>query len=206
MPPGRSRGCCWEQRLGDASIDFAHPRRAPDRAAHTRQRVLLAAAVVVFAAVGAAIVGNVKLRQLAEEYEGLREQASDLAPKSHRFTRDVFKLKHLEHWENAGAGWLEHALYLQGVAPPPAELVLDGWSGTLNFTGVDYDKRAPAEKRWSAPWTATIILAGEATGPGHGRSLPRRPGGGPDLHRGHRRIGRRRWPPSPGGLHLPAAQ
>lgn len=59
--------------------------------------------------------------------------------------------------------WLGHLLHLGTVSPPPDQLVLDSWTGVLNFRGVLFDGKQKASKRkWQTPMPIKIVLDGEA--------------------------------------------
>lgn len=140
-------------------IDFANPRRAPDLAARKRQRVLLAAGVGIVVILGAFTAIRLNLTSLEDRAHSLEQQKKDQQADFARAWRERYRLEHLRLWESANVDWLDHALYLASVAPPPDALVLDSWTATLDFPGVSYDRQ---KNTWSAPMTLSIVLDGEA--------------------------------------------
>ncbi|MHC4948895.1 MAG: hypothetical protein ACYTG1_11630 [Planctomycetota bacterium] len=152
-------GLLLEPILGVRSIDLAAPRRAPDRGAHRRRRAIVAAGLAVLALLGAWTVANLHLGRMQAELAGLRAAAARLEPEYVRHARDGYRLVHLQRWEGAGVSWLAHADHLATLSPPPRGVVLDSFTGSLRFDGVDYDR---SERRWSAPAGITIVLDGEA--------------------------------------------
>jgi hypothetical protein len=152
-------GLLLEEESKGEHIDFLHPRKAPDLGARTRQRRLLAAAAIV-------IIGGAAYTFMRQDLQSLGARAQSLAQKSRngdadfaRQTRDGYRLTHLQQWQSVHVDWLDHAMFLAKVAPPPEQIVLDSWTGTLDFAGVQYDAR---RNRWSADHQATIVIEGEA--------------------------------------------
>ena len=152
-------GLLMEPALGRPMIDFAKPRRAPDVGAKKRQRRLVIAGVAVVGLLAAWTTARRQLnnleRQATELTAAQRAQLPDVA----RYWRDQYKLQHLKTWEASRVDWLDHARYLTSIAPSPDRLVLDSWSGDMDFGGVRYDK---STGRWSADQQLTIVLDGEA--------------------------------------------
>ena len=163
-PPDLSRvwplvGLLLESESSAERIDFLHPRKTPDVGARTRQRRLLAAAAAV-------VIGGVAFTLMRNDLQSLQGRANALVSKNKsddavyaRSFRDAYKLAHIEQWQSVHVDWLDHAMFLAKVAPPPEQIVLDSWTGTLEFRGVNYERRS---NRWSADHQATIVIDGEA--------------------------------------------
>lgn len=152
-------GLLLEEESRGERIDFLHPRKAPDVGARARQRRLLAAAAVV-------IIGGAAFTFMRQDLQSLRARAQSLVKQRDqggsayaRAFRDTYKLEHLKQWSGVHVDWLDHAMFLAQVAPPPTQIVLDSWSGTLNFPGVTFD---PKSFKWGAEHQATIVIDGEA--------------------------------------------
>ena len=156
-------GLLLEPTLGVQSIDFAKPRKAPDLAARKRQRVLAVAGVLFIGIFAAWTIGSSKLQALETKSADLTAQYSKMLPGRNRFKRDVYKTQHIKHWQEANVDWLEHLLHLGTVSPPPDQLVLDSWTGVLNFRGVLFDgKQKATSRKWQTPMPIKIVLDGEA--------------------------------------------
>ncbi len=156
-------GLLLEPTLGVQSIDFAKPRKAPNLAARKRQRVLAVVGVLFIAAFAAWTIGSSKLQTLETKSDNLAAQYRDMLDGRNRFKRDVLKSQHLKHWQEVDVDWLEHLLHLGTVVPPSDQLVLDSWTGTLNFRGVSYDgRRETSKQKWQTPMPIKIVLDGEA--------------------------------------------
>lgn len=156
-------GLLLEPTLGVQSIDFARPRKAPDLAARKRQRVLAVVGVLFIGIFAAWTIGKTRLQTLQRLEATLAEQCRDLLPQRQRFKRDELKLQHLKHWQEAHVDWLDHLVHLGAVAGSSDQLVLDSWTGTLDFRGVTYNQDKKTENpRWHTPMPIKIVLDGEA--------------------------------------------
>ena len=156
-------GLLLEPTLDVQSIDFAKPRKAPDLAARKRQRVLAAVGVLFIGIFAAWTIGKTRLQTLERLEATLAEQCQDLLPQRQRFKRDELKLQHLRHWQEAHVDWLDHLVHLGAVAGSSDQLVLDSWTGILDFRGVTYDQGKKTKKpRWYTPMPIKIVLDGEA--------------------------------------------
>jgi len=104
------------------------------------------------------------LRNLQSRAKSLQTQRDQHSNEFKRDWRNQLKLEHLQQWWAVHVDWLEHAKFLAQVAPPPEEIVLDSWSGTLDFRGVGFDSRKfeVGKQPWSAPHQTTIVIEGEA--------------------------------------------
>ncbi|MCH7846976.1 MAG: pilus assembly protein PilM [Planctomycetes bacterium] len=156
-------GLLLEPTLGVQSIDFTKPRKAPDLAARKRQRVLAVAGVLFIGTFAAWTIGSTRLQTLERLEATLAEQCRDMLPQRQRFKRDELKLQHLRLWQEAHVDWLDHLVHLGAVAPSSDQLVLDSWTGMLDFRGVTYDQGKKTKKpRWYTPMPIKIVLDGEA--------------------------------------------
>jgi hypothetical protein len=156
-------GLLLESGHGGQTIDFAHPRKAPDLAAQRRKRMLFAAGAILVLLFGLWTFANRDLQKLESELERMQSLRGDLLPEFHRNRRDAAKLRHIEHWEAVQINWLDHLAQLAAMAPMddlhPPPIVLDSWRGQQRFTGVEFSRRS---REWSAPMQVSITLGGEA--------------------------------------------
>ena len=152
-------GLLLGSNLNLASINFIKPRKAPDVAARKRQIVLACLGTIIIILFGGWTLARMSIAPLEDKLEDLKHANANLAPEYRRYGRDLYKLEHLKRWESARVNWLEHARTLAALSPASDRVVLDKWTGTLNFRGVQYDHKADV---WSAPREISIILDGEA--------------------------------------------
>ena len=152
-------GLLLELAMQKDLIDFNRPRQAPDLAARTRIRRMLAAAAVLLGVGILWTFARMDLQNLRHSAEMLADRQSSEVKDFARHWRDKYKLEHLKKWESIGVDWLQHASYLTTIAPAPGQVVLDEWNGSLQTSGVRYDKKSD---KWSADEEMTIVLDGEA--------------------------------------------
>jgi Tfp pilus assembly PilM family ATPase len=152
-------GLLLEPSLGGAAIDFAHPRRPVDRTSRRRRLAALAAGLVIVLALAALTAARREMSGLRRELASHRADLAAVAPVLGRYQRDTYTLAHLRRLEAVDESWLDHLLALQAITPAPPKAVLDGWTGALEFRGVEFD---PKRKAWSAPREITIVIEGEA--------------------------------------------
>ncbi len=152
-------GILLEPALGGDTIDFAHPRRPVDRVAQARKYGLMVAGLLVVIVLGIWTTGRRTVTNLESRLSVASERSRELRPLAQRYQRDTFLLAHLNRWTSADVRWLDHVHSLHRIAPPPSEVVLDSWVGTLDFRGVRY---AGKTKAWSSPASLAIVVDGEA--------------------------------------------
>ncbi len=145
--------------LGCELIDFLHPRKAPDVASRRRQLIYGVVGLAVIAVLAGITWARFDLADRRQELESLRGRKSMLLPGYLRYGRDRYKLTHLQQWESADANWLEHLRHIATMAPSSDQVVLDSWTGTLNFSGVKFDRKT---RQFAAPKEIRIVVEGEA--------------------------------------------
>jgi Tfp pilus assembly PilM family ATPase len=151
-------GLLLESAQERPSIDLAHPRQPPDLGARGRQLTMAGLGFMAVVLAGLFMMKTVKLGQLEGTRTSLAGQYQSLLPQRFRYKRDALKLEHLRRWQTAEVDWLEHLRQLETLLPPAGELVLDDWGGSLEYSGVKWDRRTG----WSAPKTIRITVEGEA--------------------------------------------
>ncbi len=154
-------GLLLGSNLQHATIDFMQPRKAPDVGARKRQVALALAGLFIIIAFGGWTMARRVLGPLELRLDNQKSISLDLAPKYRRYGRDKYKLEHLAQWESTKVDWLEHAAALVELLPGPESIVIDEFTGTLNFRGVTFDHKT---KQWSADRDIVIVLDGEAAG------------------------------------------
>ena len=158
-------GACWSlvglalERSGlEESINLAAPRRAPDRAARRRMRLLAAAGVLIVAGLLGWTMGSFGRERARTEVEALTAEATAKLPSHFRYRRDALKLEHLRSWESASPEWLEELRFIHEFAPDSTKVVLDSVQASLEASDVQYDR----SKRWKIAADLKLSLTGEA--------------------------------------------
>lgn len=155
-------GLLLEPIINADTIDFNHPRKAPDRAAERRRLVMLAAVFALIVLAGGFVLAKQRLRGLESELRTVNAEVNKLLPTFYEYEREFWRMQHLDQWSRAKVNWLDHLTFLEARLADPTQLVLNEWSGSLRFNGVQYNRRAKEGERWSTPREITITLSGEA--------------------------------------------
>jgi Tfp pilus assembly PilM family ATPase len=154
-------GLLVEGVLGRPGLDFANPRKLPDRAAAVRQRVL-AAALVAIAVGGVGYVGaNKKLGHMQEELKVLQAKESDLRKQADQYYVLHAKINHIEQWEQAKVDWLGHIRELSDQLPDPHDAVVGELTGRM-MGGAVYDPKGKSYP--GGEWTAREQAVFEVSG------------------------------------------
>ncbi len=156
-------GLLSERLLAPPTLDFAHPRRAPDLGARRRQLVLLGvlAGVVV---VGTGIVlGAVNLGALRSNARDTAQDRARLEEQYRDFLLADARLKHVENWRAAEPDWLAHIGWLSDAMPDPRQAQLDALSGNLGASVRFATKDGSyVGGEWSLDGGTTFTLQGRA--------------------------------------------
>jgi hypothetical protein len=124
-------GLVGEEMLAEATLNFASPRKAPDRAAARRQVALLAAfGAIVVVGTGIVLAKN-RLRSLDNDAAVAHTKRLELAGEYGEFIKTEARLRHIEQWEKSGVDWVAHAAWLSDLMPDPRRARLDSLSGQL---------------------------------------------------------------------------
>jgi hypothetical protein len=154
-------GLIGEAMLAKPTLDFAHPRKAPDRAAQRRQRILLAALVLLGVGGGGWLFATMELGRLDGQLQLAREQGTDLRREQQAYLREQAQLGHLLAWRRAGVDWIAHAGWISEQMPDPQQARLDNLVGRLGST-VSFTPRAGGydASGWKVEQAATLTISG----------------------------------------------
>jgi hypothetical protein len=148
---------------GPHRIDWQNPQKAVDRAAPARQRVMLAAFVLI-AMVGTSwVLGNNKTTQL-DGAISTASQARDKARDAYlAYLVDQARLKHETQWTRARVDWAAHLDSLIATLPPPGDVLLNEISGRsesrVTFRTGD---RSTLPGTWGVEHAVRLDLSGTA--------------------------------------------
>jgi hypothetical protein len=155
-------GLLVEEMLGRPGLDFANPRKLPDKAAAVRQKAL-AAAFVALAIVGFGYVGAKKsLGRMNEQLQTLQAREADLRKQADQYLILHAKVNHIEQWEQAKVDWLGHVRELSDQLPDPHDAVVDELTGRMSGIAVyDPKGRTYPGGQWSANEQAVFEVSGK---------------------------------------------
>jgi hypothetical protein len=154
-------GLLHELAMDQPAIDFAHPRRAPDRRAATRQKSLLAVlAAIVLLGTGWA-VATIQLGRLESTLERLRKQESSLRSDLDSFLIEHARVNHMETWMNARVDWLAHLETLNRQLPDPRQSLMDEVTGSFQAGVTFAPKGAYPTGAWVCEPSAKLVIGGK---------------------------------------------
>lgn len=127
-------GLLVEVSLGLETIDFANPRRAPDRAARQRSLVLAAVTGAVVIGGGAYVASNQSLGAMRQQLAQLREKESELRQQRTAMLVKHARVNNLEQWGGGGGvDWISHFGEIVTVLPDSKDAQLNEMTGKASF-------------------------------------------------------------------------
>ncbi len=125
-------GILHEIATDQPAIDFAHPRRAPDRRAATRQKSLLGVLGAIVLLGSGWAIATIQLGSLRSQLDKLQSQESTLRSDLDKFLIDHARLNHMETWSGSRVDWLAHLETINRQLPDPRQSLLDEVTGTYS--------------------------------------------------------------------------
>lgn len=156
-------GLVAEPVIGRPTLDFLHPRKAPDLAAVRRQRVLLGglAAILVFG--GGYTAMELSLAAKEQELESLKEAWARQSDDYAKYVLAKAKVEHIERWAANHVDWAAHLRLLNDQLPDPRVAQLDELAGR-SIDVVEYQAKSSrdpySESAWTSRLQAMFTLAG----------------------------------------------
>lgn len=156
-------GLLLRAALDEPALNFAAPRKPPDRSAIRRQAVLAG----LF---GAVVLGGVAWVLATREIDAIKARHSlvmgeGVALKERYDERlvEIATLRHMEAWARPRVDWLAHLTAIEGVTADPPAIVLGGVSGRLEAGVAVKPKSDLADPgSWADTQRATLRLSGQA--------------------------------------------
>jgi hypothetical protein len=154
-------GLLVESVLGRPGLDFANPRKLPDRAAAVRQKALVAAFVAIAVGGIGYVAANKKLGHMQEDLRILQAKESDLRKQADQYYVLHAQINHIEQWEQAKVDWLGHIRELSDQLPDPHDAVVAELTGRM-IGGAVYDPKGKSYPggEWSAREQAVFEVSG----------------------------------------------
>lgn len=119
-------------------LDFANPRKAPDRSAKRRQAVLLSLMLLILVGGGGRLLADMELRAEEAQLRNLREQRQDYAQQYMQYILTDARAGHLRAWSQGRADWLSHLARIKADLPETDEGLLDAIDGSLESLNAQY--------------------------------------------------------------------
>lgn len=149
-----------------AVFDFAHPRRAPDRSAALRRRVLLGMLGAIVVVGGGVVLAHLEVSRARAEVRRAEREAREWWGRLAEHQRVDARLRHLERWLDADVDWLGHWTRISQSMPAPPEARLDSLRGSLGEPEVRFQPagsgsaRTYAGSKWDLRLEASFTVSG----------------------------------------------
>lgn len=156
-------GLVAEPVIGRPTLDFLHPRKAPDLAAARRQRALLGALAAILLLGGGYTAMQLDLAARERKVDDLKESWASQQVTYAEYVRAKAKAEHVARWSANRVDWAAHLRLLNDQLPDPRQSQLDELAGR-SIDAVQYnrpkDRREYSESDWVSRLQATFTLAG----------------------------------------------
>lgn len=154
-------GLLVEQVIARPTLDFANPRRLPDKAARRRQLVLAAAFGLIVVGGSAYVMGSQRLASMSETLSQLRERESKLRKQRDRVLAEDARVTHAERWRDARIDWIAHLEGLAAQMPDSRVARLDELSARMSGDAVfGAAGAAYASGKWGTRQIGVFELSG----------------------------------------------
>lgn len=159
-------GLARRHKGGRAMLDFANPRRAPDRGAKRRQLALAGVFVLILLLGGGWLLGSRRLDALRGRLEAAVNASNEGKDEYLRAMVSDARARHLETWGSVDTDWLARLDEVLATMPGPDRALLDSVSGAAE-TGVSFSSgKSVYPGKWSVEQRLAIDLTGTTSGPG----------------------------------------
>jgi len=155
-------GLLLEQLLGRPMLDFANPRRMPDRAARVRQLVLASALGAILVGGVGYVVRDSSLSTLRTELAALEASEKDLRGKVDRMSLLAVRARHADEWRTGGIDWLSHLDAVTAALPDASRARADEITAAAT-SGLSFDlgsDKSLLKGKWTPRRRAVIRLTG----------------------------------------------
>lgn len=154
-------GLLYEWVLGAPTLDFASPRRAPDKNARVRKAALLGVLGLIVFGGGGVVLSNQRLAKLESEVGQAQSAAASKAKDYDAFLLQHARLSHIETWRASGVQWLPHINAISERFPPTNQSILNDLTGQLRAAAeyVPSGTRYP-DGKWQPVREASLSIEG----------------------------------------------
>jgi len=155
-------GLLLEQMLGRPILDFANPRRMPDRAARKRQLVLGAALGAIVLSGAGYVVRDSAISSLKAELASMRTTEKDLRQQVERMSLLAVRARHADEWQRNSMNWIAHLDAVTAAMPERSRARADEITGSVASAvvfelGAD---KSTLKAKWTPRRRAVIRLTG----------------------------------------------
>jgi len=149
--------------VGQPALNFAAPRKAPDRSARVRQLALAAVLTLIIAGGGFWVWAQGRLAEIDAQAAPLQDELAELTRRYNARVIELSRLRHLEAWTSPEVDWLAHLESLEAAIPDPPEALLEDLSLRMEpAVAFVPGERPERSDGWSTRQTARFRMAGVA--------------------------------------------
>lgn len=154
-------GLLYEWVLGAPTLDFASPRKAPDKNAKVRKAALLGVFGLIVFGGGGVVLSNQRLAELESDVTQAQSDAASKAKDYDAFLLQHARLSHIETWRASGVQWLPHINAISERFPPTSQSILNDLTGQLKAAAeyVPSGSRYP-DGKWQPVREASLSIEG----------------------------------------------
>lgn len=155
-------GMIVEEAIDRPRLDFANTKKAVDRSAVRRQRVLLAVMAAIFVGGAAWVVSQQSLDSLTRRVAAAKQTQTERKEEFDRFQMEYLRVNHLERWRSVKVDWLAHLGAINEQLPDPRQATADEVSGRVASAEVSFTPKKTefADDDWTAQQLLEFVVRG----------------------------------------------
>ncbi|MCA9298752.1 MAG: pilus assembly protein PilM [Phycisphaerales bacterium] len=124
-------GLLVREHLGMPTLDFANPRKGPDRFAKVRQLALGVAALLIISCSFGAYFAHQDLESLRGREAEVRSERGKLVEQYKSHLQVHARAAHIDAWLDTGVDWLSHVRQINTQMPSPEVAIIDTLRGDV---------------------------------------------------------------------------
>lgn len=156
-------GVLLEESLDRPRLDFANTKKAVDRAAVRRQRILLGVLGTILLGGTGYMLAQGDLSRLDGKIALAKQRQNDLREESDRFRLEFLRVNHMEKWRSVRVDWLAHLAAINEQLPDPRQATADEISGRVTSEEISFTPKKSefADEDWRAQQLAEFVVRGK---------------------------------------------
>lgn len=156
-------GLVLEEALDRPRLDFANTKKAVDRSAVRRQRVLLGVLGAIAVCGTAWVLAQQSLDGLSRRLAAATQIQKERKDEFDRFQMEFLRVNHLERWRSVKVDWLAHLSAINEQLPDPRQATADEISGRVASAEVSFSPKKGefADEDWSAQQLLEFVVRGK---------------------------------------------
>jgi hypothetical protein len=156
-------GLLLEESLDRPRLDFANTKKAVDRSAVRRQRVLAGILGLILVGGTGYILAQTSLDRLESRIGLAKEQQNKLRDENERFLLEYLRVNHLEKYRAVRVDWLAHLAAINEQLPDPRQATADEISGRVASEEISFSPKKGefSDEDWNAQQLSEFVVRGK---------------------------------------------